>query len=321
MDIRRRAPRRRAASVPGCSTSAPARATAAQWRSAERASQRVRSEGSCPSASSSWPSCLPKFLPARELVVRPHHGAGSRWSATGRDRTRASPRREPWPRRRVRTPIARARCRSPRPSRSSDSAARRSVAPTPPASFIATSNRTTSSRTEIDEEALLVKVVDFGIAKFQGGPNDHASTRTGERCSARPSTTSPEQARGLKTIDYRTDLTARPRRVHDAHRQPRVRERVVRRPPAADMHFAPLPSLCANALAPRTDGVRASFSACARSGEPIRFGAGVRRRLASRDRRIRPRRSAPRLGGPAGARTPQLAGNPGARRLGRDRVG
>ena len=58
---------------------------------------------------------------------------------------------------------------------------------------------------QTDEEGLLVKVVDFGIAKFAGGPNDHASTRTGAVLGT-PLYMSPEQARGLKTIDYRTDL-------------------------------------------------------------------------------------------------------------------
>jgi hypothetical protein len=56
-----------------------------------------------------------------------------------------------------------------------------------------------------DEEGILVKVLDFGIAKFAAGPNDHASTRTGAVLGT-PLYMSPEQARGLKTIDHRTDL-------------------------------------------------------------------------------------------------------------------
>ncbi len=56
-----------------------------------------------------------------------------------------------------------------------------------------------------DEEAILVKVLDFGIAKFASGPNDHGSTRTGAVLGT-PLYMSPEQARGLKTIDHRTDL-------------------------------------------------------------------------------------------------------------------
>ena len=58
---------------------------------------------------------------------------------------------------------------------------------------------------QTDEEGILVKVLDFGIAKFQAGPNDHASTRTGAVLGT-PLYMSPEQARGLKTIDHRTDL-------------------------------------------------------------------------------------------------------------------
>ena len=56
-----------------------------------------------------------------------------------------------------------------------------------------------------DEEPILVKVLDFGIAKFASSPNDHGSTRTGAVLGT-PLYMSPEQARGLKTIDHRTDL-------------------------------------------------------------------------------------------------------------------
>jgi hypothetical protein len=56
-----------------------------------------------------------------------------------------------------------------------------------------------------DDEALLVKILDFGIAKFATGPNDHGSTRTGAVLGT-PLYMSPEQARGLKTIDHRTDI-------------------------------------------------------------------------------------------------------------------
>jgi hypothetical protein len=58
---------------------------------------------------------------------------------------------------------------------------------------------------QTDEEGILVKVLDFGIAKFATGPNDHGSTRTGAVLGT-PLYMSPEQARGLKTIDHRTDL-------------------------------------------------------------------------------------------------------------------
>jgi serine/threonine-protein kinase len=56
-----------------------------------------------------------------------------------------------------------------------------------------------------DDDALLVKILDFGIAKFATGPNDHSSTRTGAVLGT-PLYMSPEQARGLKTIDHRTDI-------------------------------------------------------------------------------------------------------------------
>jgi hypothetical protein len=56
-----------------------------------------------------------------------------------------------------------------------------------------------------DEEPLLVKILDFGIAKFATGPNDHGATRTGAVLGT-PLYMSPEQARGLKSIDHRTDI-------------------------------------------------------------------------------------------------------------------
>jgi serine/threonine-protein kinase len=56
-----------------------------------------------------------------------------------------------------------------------------------------------------EDEPLLVKILDFGIAKFNAGPNDHGATRTGAVVGT-PLYMSPEQARGLKTIDYRTDI-------------------------------------------------------------------------------------------------------------------
>ena len=59
--------------------------------------------------------------------------------------------------------------------------------------------------TQTDEEGILVKVLDFGIAKFASSPSDHSSTRTGAVLGT-PLYMSPEQARGLKTIDYRTDI-------------------------------------------------------------------------------------------------------------------
>jgi serine/threonine-protein kinase len=55
-----------------------------------------------------------------------------------------------------------------------------------------------------DEDGYLAKVLDFGIAKITptGG---QSSTRTGALLGT-PMYMSPEQARGLRTIDYRTDL-------------------------------------------------------------------------------------------------------------------
>jgi serine/threonine-protein kinase len=59
--------------------------------------------------------------------------------------------------------------------------------------------------TQTEEEGTLVKVLDFGIAKFASSPGDHSSTRTGAVLGT-PLFMSPEQARGLKTIDHRTDI-------------------------------------------------------------------------------------------------------------------
>jgi serine/threonine-protein kinase len=57
-----------------------------------------------------------------------------------------------------------------------------------------------------EDQAIVAKVVDFGIAKFtdkQAGVS--SSTRTGSVLGT-PFYMSPEQARGLRTIDHRTDL-------------------------------------------------------------------------------------------------------------------
>jgi eukaryotic-like serine/threonine-protein kinase len=59
---------------------------------------------------------------------------------------------------------------------------------------------------QLDEEGYVVKVLDFGIAKFTLlGEGEHSSTRTGALLGT-PQYMSPEQARALKTIDQRTDL-------------------------------------------------------------------------------------------------------------------
>jgi serine/threonine-protein kinase len=59
-----------------------------------------------------------------------------------------------------------------------------------------------------DDDASLVKILDFGVAKMGSSPNEQGSqgaTRTGAVLGT-PLYMSPEQARGLKTIDQRTDL-------------------------------------------------------------------------------------------------------------------
>jgi serine/threonine-protein kinase len=53
----------------------------------------------------------------------------------------------------------------------------------------------------------LVKILDFGIAKLQGGPAGVQVTRTGS-APGTPHYMAPEQARGDKAIDRRTDIYA-----------------------------------------------------------------------------------------------------------------
>jgi serine/threonine-protein kinase len=58
----------------------------------------------------------------------------------------------------------------------------------------------------VDEDGYVVKVLDFGIAKFTSlGEVDHSATRTGTLVGT-PQFMSPEQARGLRSVDFRTDL-------------------------------------------------------------------------------------------------------------------
>jgi serine/threonine protein kinase len=56
-----------------------------------------------------------------------------------------------------------------------------------------------------EEEGYLVKVLDFGVAKLAPVDGEQSSTKTGSLVGT-PLYMSPEQARGLKTIDHRTDL-------------------------------------------------------------------------------------------------------------------
>ena len=56
-----------------------------------------------------------------------------------------------------------------------------------------------------EDGADVAKVVDFGIAKFTDSNNSSSATRTGSVLGT-PYYMSPEQARGLRTVDYRSDL-------------------------------------------------------------------------------------------------------------------
>ena len=62
------------------------------------------------------------------------------------------------------------------------------------------------ARSHDDEAGTVVKVLDFGIAKVtQNEPGGFSTTRTGSILGT-PMFMSPEQARGLKSVDHRTDL-------------------------------------------------------------------------------------------------------------------
>src|SRR5258708_4755943 len=56
-----------------------------------------------------------------------------------------------------------------------------------------------------DDEAYVVKVLDFGVAKLALSDGDQSTTKTGTVLGT-PLYMSPEQARGLRGIDQRTDL-------------------------------------------------------------------------------------------------------------------
>ena len=59
----------------------------------------------------------------------------------------------------------------------------------------------------VDDDAYIVKILDFGIAKVASplSEDGRSSTRTGTLLGT-PLYMSPEQARGLRSIDFRTDL-------------------------------------------------------------------------------------------------------------------
>jgi len=57
----------------------------------------------------------------------------------------------------------------------------------------------------VDDEDEVVKILDFGIAKSLGQDADEETTKTGQVLGS-PAFMSPEQARGFRNIDHRTDL-------------------------------------------------------------------------------------------------------------------
>jgi serine/threonine-protein kinase len=60
--------------------------------------------------------------------------------------------------------------------------------------------------TSPDDEGYVVKILDFGVAKLTLGPEgDQGSTKTGTVLGT-PLYMSPEQARGLRGVDHRTDI-------------------------------------------------------------------------------------------------------------------
>jgi serine/threonine-protein kinase len=56
-----------------------------------------------------------------------------------------------------------------------------------------------------DDGGTIAKVLDFGVAKLAATPGETSSTQTGSLVGT-PLYMSPEQARGLKNLDHRTDL-------------------------------------------------------------------------------------------------------------------
>jgi eukaryotic-like serine/threonine-protein kinase len=61
------------------------------------------------------------------------------------------------------------------------------------------------TRSDEDDGSEIAKVLDFGIAKIKTSDTSSSATRTGTVLGT-PLFMSPEQARGLKSVDHRTDL-------------------------------------------------------------------------------------------------------------------
>jgi serine/threonine-protein kinase len=61
------------------------------------------------------------------------------------------------------------------------------------------------TRTDEDDAGEIAKVLDFGIAKIKTSGTSSSATRTGTVLGT-PLFMSPEQARGLKSVDHRTDI-------------------------------------------------------------------------------------------------------------------
>lgn len=75
--------------------------------------------------------------------------------------------------------------------------------------FLAEPEETTNSEASSDDDQFIVKVVDFGIAKVleESALGNDVSTDTGSMLGT-PFYMSPEQARGVKSVDGRADLWA-----------------------------------------------------------------------------------------------------------------
>ena len=195
-------------------------------------------------------------------------------------------------------------------------------------------------------EAPLVKIVDFGIAKLlHRDGSAHSQTQTGHILGT-PLYMSPEQARGAKTIDHRTDIyalgcvlfemvTGRPPFVRKGPAQvivAHLHEPAPRASSLAPTVPAALDALVDEMLAkdpaarPGVDDRRARAPRRAPAGAPGHVatqllpgdarGLGARRGAASRVRGVRARRRASRAGGaPVSRSAARGRGGPDARRV------